>query len=190
LATAERPQSLLETRGSNDLFLLVTQAQHSLRSGDDPAEVILGQLHKAMPGSKLSENIPFNHECMRTRHIDQDRCQAFSSGGLRCAVNRYRYGASILLPALECIETSEGQQRMTAIRCPERHHRHLRLLVRSEAGDALPQMSSCRYDRNQQSIATECGNRAQVSQWSGLTSGGGHETAGPSMGSTCVTRKW
>jgi hypothetical protein len=143
-----------------------------------------------MPGSELSENLPFNHECMGTRHIDEDGCQAFSSGGLRCAVDRYRYGASVWLPALECIETSEGQQRMTAIRRSECHHRHLRLLVRCEADDALPQMCSCRHNGNQESIAAECGNRAQVSQWGGLRGSGRHEAAGLGMGSTRVTRKW
>jgi hypothetical protein len=179
-----------KTDGCNGLFLLVTrQAVHSLRSRDDPAEFTLGQLHKAMPGSKLSENLPFNHEWMRTRHIDEDGCQPFSSGGVRCAVNSDGHGASIWPPAAQCIETREGQQRMTAVLGPECHHRHLRLFVRCEPGDSLSQISSCRHNRNQESIATERSNCTQVSQRSGLGSSGRHETAGLSMGSTCVTRK-
>jgi hypothetical protein len=179
-----------KTHGSDRLFLFVARRRrHSLRSGDDPAELTFGQLHKAMPGGKLCENLSFNHECMRTRNIDEDGCQAFSSGGVRCAVNRDRHRASIWLPAAECIETGEGQQRMAAIVAPECHHRHLRLFVRCEPGHGLSQMSCCRHNRNQQSITAKCCNGAQVSQRSGLSCSGRHETAGLSMGSTCVTRK-
>ena len=127
-----------------------------------------------MTRSELPENLPFNHERMRIRHIDEERCQAFSPSGVRCTVNRHRYRASIWLPRVERIETGECQQGVTTILRPHCHHRHLRLFIRSETGDGLPLASCCCHDRNQQPLSTECGNRTQVSQRIGLRRRGRH----------------
>lgn len=101
----------------------------SLGGGNDPAELAIGKLDKAMAGSKLSENLAFNDERIRPRHIDEYGCQILIPGSLRRAVDSYRYGASIWPPALECIEPGEGQQRFTPVLRLECHHGHLRLLV-------------------------------------------------------------
>ena len=162
----------------------------SVGSGDDPTELALGQLHKAVAASKLSEDLTFNHQGMRTRQIDEYGSEIFIPGGLRCAVNCHGHGASIWLPALECIETGEGQQCPTAVLRLERHHGHLRLLVRCEPGDRVLQASSNRNDRNKQAIATECGNRPQVGLWCGLRGRGGHQTTDLSTRRPSVTREW
>jgi hypothetical protein len=44
--------------------------QLSVGSGDDPAELPLGQLHQAVAGSKLAKDLTFNHQRMWTRQID------------------------------------------------------------------------------------------------------------------------
>ena len=182
---------LRRTQRSDDLFLgKPLRTRLLLRSGDHPAEPALGQLDKPMARSKLAKNFAFNHECIRARHIDENGCQIFIPGGLRRAVKCHRYGASIWLPALECIQTGEDQQCSTTVLRLEAHHGHLRLLVRREPCDRLLQASSSCHDRDQQSIATECGNRPQVGLWRGLRGRGGHQTADLSTRCASVTRKW
>src|SRR5687767_15649137 len=127
-----------------------TRVSLSVGCGDDPAKLPLGELHKAVASSKLFEDITFNNQRMRTREIDEYGSEILSSGGLRCAVNGHWHGASIWLPGLERIETGEGQQGPTAVLRLERHHGHLRLLVRSEPGNGFAQTSSGRHDRYQE----------------------------------------
>jgi hypothetical protein len=111
----------LETQRSDDLFLPF-RTRLLVRSGDYPAELALGQLHQSMARSKLAKNFAFNHERIRTSHIDENGCQILIPGGLRRAVNCHGYGASIWLPALECIETGESQQCPTTVPRLERYH--------------------------------------------------------------------
>jgi len=82
-----------------------------------------------MARSKLSEKLTFNHERMWPCPIDEYGCQILIPGGLRHAVNRYRYRARIWPPALECIEAGEGQQRSTPVMRLKCHDRHLSFLV-------------------------------------------------------------
>ena len=132
----------------------------SVGSGNDPAKLPLGHLNKAVAGGKLSEDLTFNHQGMRTCQIDEYGSEILSPGGLRRAVNGHGHGASIWLPGLERIETGEDQQCSTAVLRLERHHGHLCLLVRSEPGNGFAQPSSGRHDWYQESIATERGNCA------------------------------
>ena len=162
----------------------------SVGSGDDPTELALGQLHKAVAASKLSEDLTFNHQRMRTRQIDEYGSEIFIPGGLRCVVNCHGHGASIWLPALECIETGEGQQCSTAVLRLERDYGHLRLLIRSEPSNGFAQTSSGRHHRYQQSIATERGNCPEVGLWSGFSGRSGHQTACAGTRGPGVTRKW
>jgi hypothetical protein len=140
-----------------------------------------------MACSELPENLPFNHERMWIRHIDEERCQAFSQSCVRGTVNRHRYRASICLPPVQRIQTGERQQCMAAIRRLQCHHRHLRLFIRSETGDGLPQTSCCCHNWNQESLATKCGNSTQVSHRSGLRGSCRHSAAGFGVSNTCVT---
>jgi len=67
----------------------------SVRSGDDPAKLPLGELHKAVAVSKLFEDLTFNDQRMRTRQVDEYGSEILGSGGLRRAVNGHGHGASI-----------------------------------------------------------------------------------------------
>jgi hypothetical protein len=181
-----------QRRAARDLFQrsLEIPAQPSLGGGNDPAELAIGQLHETMAGSKLSENLAVDHEGMRPRHIDEYGCQILIPRSLRRAVNCYRHGPSIWLPALEGVEAGEGQQRSTPVLRLECHHRHLRLLVRCESGDRLPQTSGGGHDWDEQSVTTDRGNGSQVREWGGFGGRGCNQTPGLSRRCTCVTEEW
>jgi hypothetical protein len=72
----------------------------------------------------------------------------------------------------------------------EGHHGHLRLLVRCESGDRLPQTSGRGYDWNEQSVTTDPGNGSQVREWGGFCGRGCNQTPSLSRRCTCVTGEW
>jgi hypothetical protein len=189
LATQGIISTFHRTHGGSDVFPGRTQiaAKRSLVRRHDPAELTIGQLHQAVAGSKLSENLAVDHEWMRPRHIDKHRGQILIPGSLGSALNGHRYRASLRLPALQCIETGKGQQRSTAIPGLKCHYGHLGLLVGCEPGDCLSETSGSGHDGHQQPIAAERGNGPKVGQRRRLGDRGSKQTTGFSRCCSSVT---
>jgi hypothetical protein len=84
-------------------------SRRSIRYGDDPAELAIGQLHQSMTCRQFRKHLPFDFEGMWTGNINEHDSQILALRGLRSDVDRYRYGPSIRLPALHRVKTCESQ---------------------------------------------------------------------------------